>query len=97
MFLLDLILSFFECYYDEDQNAQITSHKSIAKNYLKGWFTLDLISILPIEPILSIYIKKQTIRVNSVAKFARITRLYKLMRFVRLSKLMRLLKGQKKK
>lgn len=56
IFLLDLVMTFFVSYYDEDKNIQVTAYKAIAMNYLKTWFIIDLVSILPIEPILNIYI-----------------------------------------
>ena len=58
-FLIDLVLSFFESYYDEENNIHVTSLKKIAKNYLKGWFTIDFISIIPFESILKSFVRYQ--------------------------------------
>jgi len=40
-FLFDLILTFFCAYYDEESKI-ITNSSSIACNYLKSWFFIDL-------------------------------------------------------
>ena len=59
------------------------SHKEIAKNYLKFWFTFDIISILPISLVFS---------TSDYASLVRLTKLPKLYRLVKLTKLTRLLR-----
>lgn len=51
-FLIDLILTFFTSVNDEKKVYEITDKKVIAKKYLKGWFWVDLISILPFDIML---------------------------------------------
>jgi hypothetical protein len=51
-FLTDLVLTFFTSYTDETTNKEVTSHKKIARTYLKSWFFFDLCSVLPIDYIL---------------------------------------------
>lgn len=51
-FLIDLILTFFTSVNDEKKVYEITDKKLIAKKYLKGWFWVDLISILPFDIML---------------------------------------------
>ena len=43
LFGLDIILTFFTAYLDEN-DVLVTSHCKIAKTYLKGWFALDVIA-----------------------------------------------------
>ena len=43
IFLADLILTFFTAIYDNEHKL-ITNKKVIARNYLKGWFLIDLIA-----------------------------------------------------
>ena len=54
IFLIDIIITFFTSYTDEDENggAEVLDIKKIALNYLKGWFLFDILSILPVEYIL---------------------------------------------
>ena len=68
----------------------MTDKKKIAKKYLKGWFWVDLISILPIDVILVSSQSKATI----LARFAKIGKLYKLIRMIRLAKVLKLLKSK---
>ena len=63
-FLIDIIITFFTAYFDEKLMHLVTDKKVIAKKYLKFWFWMDLLSIIPFDRIfmeansdyLSIYI-----------------------------------------
>ena len=44
-FFLDILLSFFTAIDDDQKVYSITDRKLIAKNYLRGWFFIDIISI----------------------------------------------------
>ena len=46
MFMIDIILIFFTAFYDEEMET-VTDRKTIAKTYLKGWFILDLLAVIP--------------------------------------------------
>ena len=48
LFLIDMILTFFTTVLN-DKNFEIITHKAIAKEYLTGWFLIDLISIFPLD------------------------------------------------
>ena len=50
LFLVDLVLNFFSAYHDSELNP-IDDRKKITKRYLRGWFFVDLISIIPISLI----------------------------------------------
>lgn len=50
-FLIDMIMTFFTIIPDTQNGGFISDKKKIAMSYLKGWFTVDLISILPIDKI----------------------------------------------
>ena len=49
LFLTDIILTFFSAVSDEKLVYEITNKKLIAQKYLKGWFWIDFISILPLD------------------------------------------------
>ena len=49
LFLLDIIITFFTSINDKDKTCQITNKREIAEAYLKGWFWVDFISILPLD------------------------------------------------
>lgn len=46
--MIDIIINFNAAYYDEDY-LLIDDRGTIAKSYLKGWFTVDLVAILPFQ------------------------------------------------
>ena len=54
--------------------------------YLKGWFGIDLIAIIPFDRFLA------TSDVNSMARIARIGRLYKLAKLFKLIRVFKLMK-----
>ena len=49
LFFLDIIITFFTSINDKDKTCQITNKRMIAEAYLKGWFWVDFISILPLD------------------------------------------------
>ena len=83
-FFLDLILSFNTAFYDSRCRI-VTDRMKIYSRYLKGWFLVDLMSIVPFSYIL-----------NSSENYHKLFRLFRL---PRLSKMIRLLKflSQEKK
>lgn len=69
-FLVDIILTFFSTYLDEQHHQEIKDHKTIAIRYLKSWFVLDILSVFPIDYIIS------TGKINHVARILKIGKLY---------------------
>ena len=57
IYYIDMIITFFVGYYNFDE-ILIRDYKSIAKNYFKSWFFIDLISAIPIKTILTIFNRK---------------------------------------
>jgi hypothetical protein len=51
-FLIDMILLFFTAYVNEELDI-IDTKREIALEYLKGWFIIDFISILPFDMVLT--------------------------------------------
>ena len=47
LFYLDFIFNFFQTYQDEETFEIITDRREIALKYIKGWFIIDLLSIIP--------------------------------------------------
>ena len=50
-FVIDIFVIFNSAFYDEETEL-IEDRKKIAKNYLNGWFTIDLLAIVPFDVIL---------------------------------------------
>ena len=51
LFFVDIIVIFNTVFYDNDITV-VDNHKAIAINYLRGWFMVDLLAIIPIDVIL---------------------------------------------
>ena len=67
-----IVLNFFHSYLDKSTGEIITHTKTIAKHYLKGWFTIDFISSFPFELIWehSTFLRLlRIIRINKIFKF----------------------------
>ena len=84
IFFFDIILNFFTAYYTYDERIEKRLNK-IIKHYLKGWFVLDLISVIPINLIMNEFIRDDD--VSSLWNFRKIPKIYRLTRLFRLIKI----------
>lgn len=82
LFLMDIVIIFNTAYYDEDFRL-VSDRKTIAGAYLRSWFMVDFLAIIPFDVILA------GSDMNDMVRLARIGRLYKL---VKLMKVLRVLK-----
>ena len=80
LFFIDIILTFNTCYYN-DKVQLIDDRKIIAITYLKGWFTIDLVSCIPFNLLMG---TSEYNFMNSIARAGRLFRVLKLVRFFRL-------------
>ena len=48
-FLLDMVVIFNTAIFDQKGGKWILDRRTIAKRYFEGWFTLDVLSILPYD------------------------------------------------
>ena len=87
-FFVDIILTFFTSINDDKKVYEITDKRTIARTYLRGWFWIDVVSIIPLDFILLTNTNNATV----LARFAKIGKLYKLIRMIRLAKVLKLLK-----
>jgi hypothetical protein len=94
-FLLDMILTFFTVTSDPKTGGYITDRRVIALDYLKSWFIIDLISILPLDKIMQ-NISVRMIGLTKFSRFARFARLIKFFRILRLARMFRLCKDRKR-
>ena len=87
LFFLDIFLNFFSAYIDFEGKL-VTDLRQIVRNYLKGWFLIDFVGVLPFQ-----YLGDMG-GYNRLVRFSRMPRLYKVLRIVRLFKMVRLLRSQ---
>ena len=85
IFLIDIFVIFNSAYY-QDEVELIEDRATICCEYLKGWFVIDVLSILPIDLIFNIGGFTKIVR---IAKVGRMIKLVKLTRLARILKLVR--------
>lgn len=86
LFILDIVLNFFFATYDPQERI-VYKPKEIAKNYLKTWFAIDLISSIPVNLILGDFGPiKGVLRAVKLSKLSTLFKLNKLIRIFRLIK-----------
>ena len=85
LFLLDIIIIFNTSYLDDDFHV-VYCRKKITQRYIKGWFIIDLLAVIPLDLIL------RTSDMKGLVRFARIGRMYKLIKLARLLRILKILK-----
>lgn len=88
-FLLDILVIFNRAYYNDDMDI-IDDRCTITKQYLTGWFIIDIIAIIPFDYIL------ESGQFNSLIRVARFSRLYRLVKLTRLLRVLKIFKQQNK-
>ena len=83
---MDIVLTFFSAYTDEEENL-VKNHKKIIKKYLKSWFIIDIISVLPLNNLF---------KSGKYSGLTKISKLPKLYRLIKLTKLLRMTKMSSK-
>ena len=84
-----MLIIFNTAFYDN--YLKIVDDRSlIARRYLSGWFSIDLLSIIPFDIIFS------ELHLNGLIRFVKIGKLYKLIKITRLLRLLKILKNQKR-
>lgn len=87
-FLFDIFVAFNTAIVDSRTELLVSNRLLIAKDYLKFWFWIDLISALPFESILlSLGIKSGNLDAVLLLKLLRLTRVFRLLRVLNLGKL----------
>ena len=77
VFLLDIIVNFRTTFYDIETGDEVFDSKRTGKMYLKGRFTIDLLSTIPFDNIALIFTKSSSpiLQLFSLLKLVRISRL----------------------
>lgn len=90
LFVIDIFLNFISAYDDPITGLPVINMKSIAQNYLTGWFIIDFISVFPFQLIeLAFKSKESSSDSLKLARLARLPRLYKIVRVLRMVKILR--------
>ena len=95
LFLLDIFVCFTTAVQTEDFE-DIDDHKVIACEYLKGWFWIDTIAIIPFQLMMPAAEEGEggsNADVNGIVRILRVGKLTKLVKIVKLLRLMKFLKN----
>ena len=84
LFFLDMIIIFNSAFFN-DSLELVNERCEVVKTYLRGWFGIDLIAILPFD----LFIPTNGEAANLV-RFARIGRVTKILKLLKLMRLMKL-------
>ena len=93
LFILDIFLNFFVAIVDPEDGQLVFHHPTIIKTYLKGWFTIDVISIMPFD-LLSIIFNNGEVGKLKILRVLRLLRLMKLLRILRAGRIFQRLETQ---
>jgi len=88
-FIVDICLQFFTSYKHEkgpSAGRLETSHTEIIKNYLRGWFLIDLVASFPLDIIMNVA-GGESGAGGALNKLIRLVRSVKLMRILRMSRI----------
>lgn len=84
VFFVDMVLTFFSAYWDDER--LVVSLKSIAINYIKFWFWIDLISIFPFEQIMDSGDTLALVRISRLPKLYRLVKVFRMIRTIKVTK-----------
>lgn len=82
--MIDILIIFNSATYNDDFDV-VSDRATITENYLKGWFLIDLVSIIPFD--LFVESNGETANLVRFVRIGRITKMLKLMKLMRLMKL----------
>jgi hypothetical protein len=89
LFWLDIFINFFSAY-ENNAGTIISNRRKICKNYLTGWFVLDVVSSFPFDLInMSDDSEASTSGYHNLLRLLRLPRLYRLFRITRILKLVK--------
>ena len=73
LFVLDIILNFFVAIVDPDDGQLIYHHPTIIKEYLRGWFFIDVISVMPFD-LVSLMFENESVGKLKILRILRLLR-----------------------
>ena len=88
LFIADLFASFLTTYPNMQKDCVVTSHRAIAKRYIRTWFAIDLVAALPLDEMIGSGDEEGGSSGGADAGF--VAKLFKMPRLLRAFRLMRL-------
>jgi len=88
-FLVDILFNFFFAFHNSDYEM-VDEKKEIAKSYIKGWFLIDFLAIIPFDKMFRVE------GYNGLARILRLPKIYKLIKMTRLVRMLKIVKERNK-
>jgi CRP-like cAMP-binding protein len=86
IFLFDIAVNFRTCYFDTSKCELESNIRMIRQHYLRGWFTMDLLSSIPIEILTAMTSSdKNGSKSLGILKILRLLKLFRLVRLMHLN------------
>jgi hypothetical protein len=95
LFFIDIFVNFLSAFERQGTNIYETRPGYIAKDYLTGWFAVDIIACIPIpviEGFLGLFTDSVDEKSTSLSKLARLPRIYRVVRIIRIFKILKVFK-----
>jgi potassium voltage-gated channel Eag-related subfamily H protein 7 len=89
VFLIDIYVGLKSAYLDHDRGEWVTNRVIVAKRYLKGWFCIDVVTLVPWDVIA--FCMERGSDDGAVGN----TRILRLLKIAKIAKLMRIIKAAK--
>jgi len=88
VFIVDMILQFFLMFHVKTEYGHRLEHRpcKIAKHYLRTWFFIDLVSILPFDLLRFIQSEEKPLSLT-IVKMVRLLRMLKMLRMLKVSRI----------
>jgi len=93
LFISDVLLQFFLSYEDSISMIEVKDPILIAKNYLRFWFWLDLVSIFPYD-LIAFFVHGDAIGDLSVLSIIRMFRMFKLFKLMSIKRIFQRMEAQ---
>ena len=87
-FLVDLVLQFYTPFYSNETGGWEIEHQKIARHYLTGWFSIDVVSILPFDTLGAV-LQNEAFQQLKILRAIRLLRLAKLLRIFKGSRIIK--------
>jgi voltage-gated potassium channel Kch len=92
-FLIDIFFNFFVAIPDPVDGQLVYHHPTIIRSYLRGWFVIDVVSILPFD-LVSIVFENGAVSKLKILRAMRLLKLMKLLRILRAGRIFQRLETQ---
>ena len=97
IFFIDIIVAFCTTLPDEDNFSEITNRATIAIRYLKGWFWIDFLSIVPFDNLITLAMNSGSqSNVNNLVRVSKMGKITKIIRLIRLVKVVKIFKNKER-